>query len=80
MFLNIKNTGTPINQELKDYIAQKFEDVGFNQIYISNIDPADENKYKEYDIIYENINLLQNTVTLDVEELNQNIIDWLNTL
>jgi hypothetical protein len=78
MFLNIKDTGTQINQELKDYITQRFEGIGFNQIYISGT--SDENKLKEYNIIYENIDLLQNTIAINIEDLNQNIIDWLNTL
>jgi len=78
MFLNIKDTGTQINTELENLINQRFEGVGFNQIYINLEDP--DTKYKEVDIVYPNINLSPNSISLEREDLTQNIIDWLNTL
>lgn len=77
MFLNIKDTGTQINTELADLINQRYEGIEFNQIYI-NLDP--DTKHKEVDIVYPNINMSPNPISLEREDLTQNIIDWLNTL
>lgn len=77
MFLNIKDIGTPINNELADLINQRYEGIEFGQIYI-NLDA--DTKYKEVDIVYPNINLSPNPISLEREDLTQNIIDWLNTL
>lgn len=77
MFLNIKDTGTQINQELADLISQRYEGVEFNHIYI-NLDP--DTKHKEVDIIYPNIHLSPNPITLEREDLTEDIINWLNTL
>jgi hypothetical protein len=78
MFLNIKNEGTPINDELVDYINTNFNGIGFDQIYISSVNLGKE---KEVDIVYQEFeNVQQNTLCLSEEDLNQNIIDWLNTL
>jgi hypothetical protein len=79
MFLNIKNTGTPINSELAYYIETNFEGIAFNQIYISGL--SDERKLEEHDITYVGFqNNAENTICIDGTVLNQNIIDWLNTL
>lgn len=77
MFLNIKDTGTQINTELVDLINQRYEGIEFNQIYI-NLDA--DTKHQEVDIIYPNIHLSPNPISLEREDLTQNIIDWLNTL
>ena len=78
MFLNIKDTGTQINTELENLINQKFEGIGFNQIYI-NLEEVDT-KHKQIDIIYSNINLSTNSISLEREDLTQNIINWLNSI
>ncbi len=77
MFLNIKDTGIQINQELADLISQRYEGIEFGSIYI-NLDA--DTKHKEVDIVYPNIELCPNPISLEREDLNQNIIDWLNTL
>lgn len=77
MFLNIKNTGTLIDNELANLINETHQGVEFNQIYI-NLDT--DTKYKEINIIYPNINHSLNAISLERENLPQNIIDWLNTL
>ena len=79
MFLNIKNTGTPINNELESYIETNFEGIAFNQIYISGL--SDESKLEEHDIIYAGFqNNAKNTICINGTLLNQNIINWLNSL
>ncbi len=78
MFLNITNTGTQIDNDLASYISINFANIGFNQIYIAS---TTLDKYKEVDITYPDFdNKLSNTICINEEQLNQNIIDWLNTL
>lgn len=78
MFLNITNTGPTINSELAEYIAETFIGVGYNQIYIvSEI----LDKEKQVNISYPDFdNTMPNTVCIRDENLNQDIINWLNTL
>jgi hypothetical protein len=78
MFLDIENTGTVINSELKDYIEQNYIGIGFSQIYISGF----ENEKKDvcHHIIYSGANLSPNTLCINISELNTNIINWLNSL
>lgn len=78
MFLNITNTGPIINSELADYIADTFTDVGYNQIYIVS---TILDKDRQVDISYPGFdNTIPNTVCIRDENLNQDIINWLNTL
>lgn len=78
MFLNITNTGTQINQELVDYLNINYPNVGYNQVYIQGVTL---DKYKQVNIIHSEFkNTAQNTICVSEENLNQNIIDWLNTL
>jgi len=78
MFLNITNIGPTINSELADYIATTFSDVGYDQIYV---DSEILDKEKQVNISYPNFtNNMPNTICINDENLNQNIINWLNTL
>lgn len=86
MTLRITDTGTPINQELMDYINQRFDGIYFDEIFIelfSLENEEQENPYREktVDVSYPGIGLLlRNTICLTEQDLNQNIIDWLKTL
>ena len=77
MFLNISNTGTQINKEFEDYINREFIDknIYFNKIYVQVND-----KYKEVNIIYNNSKILNNTICISRESLNENIITCLENL
>ena len=77
MFLNISNTGTQINKEFEDYINREFinKNIYFNKIYVQVND-----KFKEVSIIYNNSKILNNTICIYRESLNENIITWLENL
>lgn len=77
MFLNITNTGLNINQELSNYINEKFIQKGihFNKIYTRI-----NTKSKQIDIIYPNVEILNNTICINEEELSESIINWLENL
>lgn len=84
MTLKISNTGPIIYQDLKDYIDQRFEGVYFDSIKIDLYgSPEDEenNISKVVEIQYPNIGLiLENTICVLEEDLNQNTINWLSAL
>ena len=86
MTLRITDTGTPINQELMDYINQRFDGIYFDEISIElfSLETAEQEdtfKEKVVEISYPGIGLLlRNTICLTEQDLNENIIDWLKTL
>lgn len=77
MFLNISNTGIEINKEFENYINKEFieKEIYFNKIYVQVND-----KHKQVNIIYNNSKILNNTICISRENLNENIINWLETL
>lgn len=86
MILRITNTGIQVNQELVDYINQRFDGIYFDEIAIDfytfdNDQQEQELREKVVDVTYPgNGPFLRNTLCIAEDNLNQNIIDWLKTL